>query len=167
MEAYGIIGEMKDLEDMEGEDIQEERHVIFVLATYGEGEPTDNAKEFWKWLCEDLEESNAPLKELKFGVFGLGNKTYEHYNWMSRNVNKKLEKFGAISMIPYGEGDDDATLEDDFAEWKENMWKPLCATLGVKPVVGMFDVSGTNTWKWKVEMSENVELTKGHGRFTG
>ena len=41
-------------------------------------------------------------------VFGLGNKTYEHYNAMGREVDKFLEKNGAERIFERGEGDDDA-----------------------------------------------------------
>ena len=42
------------------------------MATHGEGEPTDNAVEFYNWLkSKDREEDE--LKNLQFSVFGLGN----------------------------------------------------------------------------------------------
>lgn len=41
-------------------------------------------------------------------MFGLGNKTYEHFNAMGRLVDKKLEKLGAERFFRLGEGDDDA-----------------------------------------------------------
>ena len=37
---------------------------IFCLATYGEGDPTDNAQEFYDWL----QDGNADLSGLKFAV---------------------------------------------------------------------------------------------------
>ena len=40
-------------------------------------------------------------------VFGLGNKTYEHYNLISRSVDKRLEELGAERIYEHGEGDDD------------------------------------------------------------
>jgi len=40
-------------------------------------------------------------------VFALGNKTYEHYNIFGRNVDKLLEKCGAVRVCERGEGDDD------------------------------------------------------------
>ena len=40
-------------------------------------------------------------------VFGLGNKTYEHYNAMGRFVDKRLEELGATRVFELGEGDDD------------------------------------------------------------
>ena len=30
--------------------------VIFVMATYGEGDPTDNAQEFYEWLQNDRDD---------------------------------------------------------------------------------------------------------------
>lgn len=41
-------------------------------------------------------------------VFGLGNKTYEHYNSMGKYVDKRLEELGATRVFELGLGDDDA-----------------------------------------------------------
>jgi NADPH-ferrihemoprotein reductase len=42
------------------------------MATYGEGDPTDNSKEFYEWIQKkDLPENI--LNKVKFTVFGLGN----------------------------------------------------------------------------------------------
>jgi len=48
------------------------------MATYGEGDPTDSAKEFNTWLDDSSHPNN--LINIKFAVFGLGNTSYEHYN---------------------------------------------------------------------------------------
>ena len=42
-----------------------------------------------------------------FKVFGLGNKTYEHYNEMGTYVDKRLEELGAERIFELGLGDDD------------------------------------------------------------
>ena len=86
--------------------MENEEFVIFTLATYGEGEPTDNAKEFYDALMGDM--VNSPLSNLKYTVFGLGNKAYEFYNAVARNVDEKLEELGAQRIVERGEGDDDA-----------------------------------------------------------
>lgn len=43
-----------------------------------------------------------------FQVFGLGNKTYEHYNKVAIYVDKRLEELGATRVFELGLGDDDA-----------------------------------------------------------
>lgn len=45
---------------------------------------------------------------LYFKVFGLGNKTYEHYNKVAIYVDKRLEELGATRVFELGLGDDDA-----------------------------------------------------------
>lgn len=45
---------------------------------------------------------------LSLQVFGLGNKTYEHYNKVALFVDKRLEELGATRVFECGLGDDDA-----------------------------------------------------------
>ena len=41
-------------------------------------------------------------------VFGLGNKTYEHYNAIGKFVDKRLFELNAERVYELGLGDDDA-----------------------------------------------------------
>ncbi|PRP75553.1 hypothetical protein PROFUN_09039 [Planoprotostelium fungivorum] len=129
-QALGLDTELCDMENYKIEDLKDEKMLIFVVATYGEGEPTDNAKDF----LEDAKREDHPddlLSKVNFTVFGLGNKTYEHYNWMARQIDSAMEKLGGEAYVK-GEGDDDSSLEDDFAAWKKDLWAPICSALGVK-----------------------------------
>mmetsp|Transcript_45667 Transcript_45667/g.114911 ORF Transcript_45667/g.114911 Transcript_45667/m.114911 type:complete len:662 (-) Transcript_45667:433-2418(-) len=114
-----------DAEEYDTSKLCDEKLVIFVVATYGEGEPTDNFRDFWEWLNSSDREDESPLEDVNYVVFGLGNKTYEHYNHMARLVDKRMAKLGASSAFQRGEGDDDGTLEDDFMEWKARLWPSL------------------------------------------
>lgn len=133
---FGLKTMVADLEDYDYENLDvfpEDKVAIFVLATYGEGEPTDNAVEFYEFITsedsafsEGGSPDDQPLKNLKYVAFGLGNNTYEHYNSMVRNVDKALQKLGASRIGAAGEGDDGAgTMEEDFLAWKEPMWAAL------------------------------------------
>lgn len=99
---------------------------IFILATYGEGEPTDNATS----LLDFLSTSSLSLTNLKYLIFGLGNSTYQHFCATSRLADSSLQKAGATRIGPLGEGDDDASLEEDYLAWKDTIWSSLESQLG-------------------------------------
>ncbi|XP_019555503.2 NADPH--cytochrome P450 reductase isoform X2 [Aedes albopictus] len=65
-------------------------------------------------------------------VFGLGNKTYEHYNKVGIYVDKRLEELGANRVFELGLGDDDANIEDDFITWKDKFWPAVCDHFGIE-----------------------------------
>jgi len=131
-QKYGMRGVVADPEECDMEDLTQLKDVektldgeclaVFCLATYGEGDPTDNAQEFFDWL----QQGGGDMSGMKYAVFGLGNKTYEHFNAMAIYVDKRLEELGAVRIHPIGLGDDDANLEDDFITWKEAFWKSTC-----------------------------------------
>ncbi|RYP51986.1 hypothetical protein DL768_002782 [Monosporascus sp. mg162] len=137
---FGLETMVADLEDYDYDnldEVPEDKVVMFVLATYGEGEPTDNAVDFYEFITgEDVSFSKGadpPLGNLNYVAFGLGNNTYEHYNSMVRNVNKALEKLGAKRIGEAGEGDDGAgTMEEDFLAWKDPMWAALAEKMGLE-----------------------------------
>lgn len=114
---------MVDLEDFDDLVLQTTELAIFLMATYGEGEPTDNATKFYKWIRGDV--ADGFLQQLKYCVFGLGNRQYEHFNRMGVLTDELLSKFGATRALEVGLGDDDGSLEDDFDKWRSSCWEKL------------------------------------------
>jgi NADPH-ferrihemoprotein reductase len=138
---FGLKTMTADLEDYDYENLDqfpEDKIAFFVMATYGEGEPTDNAVEFWEFMNAEppsFSESSEdkPLQNLRYVAFGLGNNTYEHYNSMVRNLDKILTGLGGKRIGTAGEGDDGAgTMEEDFLAWKEPMWTALAEDMGLE-----------------------------------
>jgi len=124
-----------DPEEVEHEDFSrlkeiENSVVVFCIATYGEGDPTDNLQNMYDWLKgDDIEEDS--FSDQLFAVFGLGNKTYEYYNQMGKYFDKRLEELGGKRLCQLGLGDDDDDIEGDFNAWKEEFWVSVCKTFGV------------------------------------
>lgn len=130
---YQLKGMVADPEEYDMEELVNLKDIpnslaVFCLATYGEGDPTDNAMEFYEWL----QNGDANLTGLNYAVFGLGNKTYEHYNEVAVYVDKRLEELGASRVYCLGLGDDDANIEDDFITWKEGFWPAVCEHFGIE-----------------------------------
>ncbi|XP_034251435.1 NADPH--cytochrome P450 reductase [Thrips palmi] len=130
---YQLKGMVADPEEYDMEELVNLKDIpnslaVFCLATYGEGDPTDNAMEFYEWL----QNGDANLTGLNYAVFGLGNKTYEHYNEVAVYVDKRLEELGGTRVYCLGLGDDDANIEDDFITWKEGFWPAVCEHFGLE-----------------------------------
>ena len=77
-----------------------------VMACYGQGEPTDNAKHFYEWAMDG--ERSAEMNGINYAVFGLGSsKTHaEFYNVVGQRIDRRLEEMKGRRLMPFGEGDD-------------------------------------------------------------
>ena len=115
-------------------DTQPAPPAVFLLATYGEGEPTDNARSFCKWLKTAVKKNRhaEPLEALPFAVFGLGDRRYEHFNSVAVLVDKQLAQLGASRLLPLGQGDDAQDLAADFSEWNSAFWAALEGSSGLE-----------------------------------
>lgn len=146
---HGFFVHVVDLEDIQVEDLVDESksdpdsgtaRAIFLAATYGEGEAPDNATMFVNAMAEkggteilfesksspDLTAPESCLVGLDYGVFGLGNKQYDHYNAMGKFFDHAIGRLGGNRVVPLGLGDDDSDLEGDFENWKDNvLWPTL------------------------------------------
>lgn len=77
---------------------------------------------------------------MRFGVFGLGNKQYEHFNAVGKKMHKTMEAMGATAICRRGDGDDDDSIDDDFEKWCTDLF----AALEAEPhLLGAQSTSGT------------------------
>jgi len=164
---FGLKTMTADLEDYDFDTLDtfpEDKVAFFVMATYGEGEPTDNAVDFFEFIGSDdssfsegSSASDEPLQKMKYVTFGLGNNTYEHYNSMVRKTDLYLTKLGATRIGEAGEGDDGAgTMEEDFLAWKEPMWKDLVAAMHLEEREAVYEAA--------FEVAEKTDMDASHDK---
>lgn len=126
---YNLGCVVADLDDYDFGDLlklTKSHLVVFVLATYGEGEPTDNAITFSKFIRNDL--STAELDGVHYSAFGLGSSSYIHYNAVARHLDEYLSARNAHRIGSIGMGDDGkGTLEDDFVMWIDSALPPIAS----------------------------------------
>jgi NADPH-ferrihemoprotein reductase len=132
---YGLHAKVVDVEEYDTDNFTADRNtvIVFCVATYGEGEPPENALAFHSWLVDE-ERGASLLNGSKFSVFGLGDRTFDFFNKMGKVVDQRLEELGAVRISDRGEGDANANIEEDFLKWKKQFWinARVCLGLGEK-----------------------------------
>jgi sulfite reductase (NADPH) flavoprotein alpha-component len=109
-------------------DLSKEKTVLAVSSTWGDGEPPDNAVEFWKALSA---EEVAPLNDLRFAVLGLGDSNYLNFCGMGKQLDARFEALGARRLVPRSDCDTD--FEDTAKAWFALVMEQLTGTGSATP----------------------------------
>ena len=85
--------------------------VAIITSTYGEGEVPEMGLDFW----EELESSKDKLKNMKYGLIALGDRSHEIFCGSGRKISKKLEELEANKIIENLECDGDTEGTYDWS----------------------------------------------------
>lgn len=125
-----------DLSDFDPDTISlipQTKIAIFILSTYGEGDPSDNANTFWDYLTKPKDRAAPKFPSLRYAAFGLGNSQYRHYNRVVDVVDNALQKAGAERLLAVGRADDGKGMtEEDFFAWKDQLFTYLVNGMGLE-----------------------------------
>ena len=90
---------------------------LFVVSTYGEGEPPDNGGSFLRRYAKPSKHSKSlDLRRLTFGVLALGDRSYQHFCGFGHNLEQLLHSHGAQSLFDLIEVDQ--CDESDLRHWQ-------------------------------------------------
>lgn len=128
----GVPINLCDTESYEMFNLEYERMVILICSTYGEGEPTDTMKSFHDWMMDECREQGEELNNVRFTVFGLGDKQYKYFCEEGIVMDRQFERLGAKRVYGLACGDSGSgSLEEQFDEWCTNLWPTVGRELGI------------------------------------
>ncbi|VDP07034.1 unnamed protein product [Heligmosomoides polygyrus] len=117
------------MDEYDIENLPDEQVVVFVVSTTGQGEIPPNMRSAWLRM---LRRSIGPdwLQNVHFAVLGLGDSSYQKYNFASKKLFRRLLQIGGKCLLDIGLADDQHELGIDGAAvpWKEEFWKKLRST---------------------------------------
>ncbi|KAL4768956.1 hypothetical protein BDW60DRAFT_225386 [Aspergillus nidulans var. acristatus] len=129
-----LTADLSDYDPASIAKIPSSKLAIFILSTYGEGDPADNTVEFWDWLNSNdrnVEKTQKQFSGLRYFAFGLGNSNYKFYNRVIDRVVEVLDEHGANALLPVSRANDaTGSTQEDFISWKERLFAFFRESLG-------------------------------------
>ena len=120
----GLAPKLSDLSDYKVRQLKDEQDVLFIVSTYGEGDPPEPSVAFFEFL----ESARAPrLEDVRFSVLALGDSTYENYCEAGKRIDRRLEELGATRLSE--RVDCDIDYDNAAATWSARVVEILGADL--------------------------------------
>ena len=120
LEGKGAEPEIVLMDDLTAASVEPGLYVI-VTSTYGQGDVPDNAQAFY----DSLESAKPDLSSVRYGVFGLGDRTYmQTFNFGGKKFDAMFEGLGAKRIGERVEHDASSgdLPEDMAADWTEEWY---------------------------------------------
>ncbi|AHF73377.1 Sulfite reductase [NADPH] flavoprotein alpha-component [Candidatus Sodalis pierantonius str. SOPE] len=124
--------------DYKFKQIAQEKLLLVVTSTQGEGDPPEEAIALYKYLFS----KKAPaLPDTQFAVFGLGDSSYEHFAKTGKDFDSRLAALGAQRL--YDRVDADVDYQSQAEAWRAAMVERLKARVAIaSPAQQQLAVSG-------------------------
>ena len=121
----GFHSRAMELNDFTKVDLTKEASLLIVTSTWGDGDPPDNATEFWNYIRSD----EAPrLENLRYAVLALGDSSYAEFCGAGKFMDERLAALGATRF--HDRVDCDVDFEEPAEEWAQSMWSKLAELVG-------------------------------------
>lgn len=120
LKAAGFEVALNSLEGYVPATLATETHALFIVSTYGEGEPPGPVQPFYQQLCI---EHFPLLGSLSYAVLAIGDTHYEQFCKFGRDLDAKLQRLGATCFLNRVECD--VELDAPYGVWKQSVVSTL------------------------------------------
>ena len=111
----GFDVKLQGLDKYKKSRLKKEKYVFLIISTHGEGEPPMQAE----YIHEFVQGDRAPnLKDLKYSVLALGDKSYKQYCKTGVDFDQAFAKLEGQAILPIKKCD--VSYEEDAQKWIES-----------------------------------------------
>jgi sulfite reductase (NADPH) flavoprotein alpha-component len=130
LKEEGHNAKVRSVEALTATELAQSKHAIFFASTYGEGDPPDSARAFRDQIFAE----GAPrLEGLRYAIFCLGDRNYEHFCRFGVELDCRLEALGATRVEARRESD--VEVDEPFTGWSSQVLARLSEPAAAKPAV--------------------------------
>lgn len=157
--SLGYNSVLRDMQEMDFNELQQIENLMVVVSTHGEGEPPVQAESFYEYIHSDAIKSLSA----RYAVLGLGDSSYRYFCQTGEDIDKRLQELGGQRLMPLVKCDID--FEETAKNWVLDAFKTF---EGILPVVNapvkegfVFDLKlGHNlNSAYKAELLQKTMLT--------
>jgi sulfite reductase (NADPH) flavoprotein alpha-component len=124
----GFEAKALGLDKISAKHLAQEKYVLIITSTFGEGDPPENARAFHEQLHADYQ---PRLEGLRYSVLALGDKNYEQFCKCGIDFDLRLHALGAERL--YERVDCDVDYEQPFEAWLKGVFTVLDASANQAP----------------------------------
>lgn len=116
LRARGISASITDIARLPMEQFLQQRVIIGTASTWGDGEPPDDALDFWEALAALPDQA---MIGQRFAIYALGDSCYDEFCAFGKNLDQALERLGGQRLIE--RYDCDIDFEDFVEPWASRL----------------------------------------------
>jgi sulfite reductase (NADPH) flavoprotein alpha-component len=120
LKKANFSAELHDMVAYDRTRLNQEKNLLIITSTYGDGEPPDSAAELHQWL---MSESTPRLEGVSYSVLALGDSSYPDFCKCGIEFDTRLETLGATRI--YSRVDVDVDPDAPYAEWSSAILSKL------------------------------------------
>ena len=129
--------------------------IIFLCSTFGDGEPTTDAIYFTNMIENENFWKDFNNPEIRYAIFGLGHRNYPKFNAQAKRMERIFSDF-MISLCPLTLGDDAKDIRADCDNWIKNIILP--SILNYKNIVNQTKNIIKKPYKLKLSKEKSNQI---------